>query len=407
MSDKLKMEALAAAEVMKANAESIFGAAEYWEFEKCLGNGTYGMAVLMREKRKYVRRSRRMAVKVALHRDADLDLQCEVAWLKLLRGAKHIIKLLASREDVGSITQDTERTQRFMDLLKRAGDQHGSKLQRLPPNSVFMGLVGIHGPAMAMEHAEHGTLLDFKDKVERFNMRIPNRVLWSFFLCLIRACIGLAYPRTKPAGARAEVETIPEDQEPGDILHGDIALRNIMLAEVPEVGDCDEHIAAPILKLIDFGMASETGDNSAPGRNLYEIGHQMAYLASSLYFQEECVEYRGRTTQAGEVTPRLGPDNLTGLDVELRDLICQCMYTELEDRPSLQDALSIARDAVMNKTPDFFPSPELETDEAIQEFWQRSLYDADVEGVVVGFENQLRGLGGGEGGGEEWEVYDC
>ncbi|KAI1821835.1 kinase-like protein [Xylaria intraflava] len=360
--------------ISRANAKKYFEAAEYWEFEKCLGRGSFGMAVLLREKKRFVQRSRRMAVKVALARGRE-QLENEIKWLKVLRGGKHIVKMLASCRNLATSNEATERMERYMELLEVTIPQH-SKLQRLPPSSAFVGLAGMQGPAMALEYIEGRSLLDFKEKVDRFGMRIPNRVLWSFFLCLIRACIGLAYPLGRPEGAPSILETIPSDgREVRNIAHHDIAPRNIMLGR----GDStEEHATERVLKLIDFGATRELerGDGPAPAKNLFEVADSIAMLIRGLTFDYTIANYKGHDTRAGPILRNSTSDPFPGVDADLRDLIARCMYVSPSHRPSLQEALEHAQRAVLTRLPDSFPSPALETDGSIREFWQRLHYDA-------------------------------
>ncbi|XXG99954.1 hypothetical protein Hte_006295 [Hypoxylon texense] len=52
-----------------------------------------------------------------------------------------------------------------------------------------------------LEYMENGSLQGLIEKLSlerrRGRGRIPNRVLWSFWLCLIRACVGMEYPPRK------------------------------------------------------------------------------------------------------------------------------------------------------------------------------------------------------------------
>jgi hypothetical protein len=71
-------------DIVKNNFET----SRYWEYEKTLGNGSYGVAVLLRERESVGANSgmpnhrRRMAVKLALPLGVR-ELAAELKWLKV------------------------------------------------------------------------------------------------------------------------------------------------------------------------------------------------------------------------------------------------------------------------------------------------------------------------------------
>lgn len=70
-----------------------------------------------------------------------------------------------------------------------------------------------------LEFAQNGDLRNLIAKVNEMGNRLPTRVLWSFWLCLIKQCIGMAYyPRKFNPGRRqangADLdEVIPPDAQ--------------------------------------------------------------------------------------------------------------------------------------------------------------------------------------------------
>ncbi|KAK8875200.1 kinase-like protein [Apiospora arundinis] len=102
------------------------------------------------------------------------------------------------------------------------------------------GSSGFTGPRkgddwLYLEYLEHGTLLRFVDMcIELQLYQIPNRLAWRFFLCLIRACVGMAYPPSfRMAGASWEVvqpNTTPEDHIHGDMHSGNGQFTHTFLA---------------------------------------------------------------------------------------------------------------------------------------------------------------------------------
>ncbi|KAI1335596.1 kinase-like domain-containing protein [Xylariaceae sp. FL0016] len=126
---------------------------------------------------------------------------------------------------------------------------------------------------IVMEILENGDLMNFIIKVQAHGETIPNVVLGRFFLCLVRACIAMAYPpadRLENAGVPGPImETVPDQERdsPGRMVHFDIDPRNIFMG-AESLDPASEHTLTPILKLGDFGLAS-TIDNGKPD-NYYE-----------------------------------------------------------------------------------------------------------------------------------------
>jgi len=125
------------------------------KFVRRLGEGTGAIALLFKEtkktevdgKTKTIRR--KVVVKVAFSeykqrdKEADAELENERKWLKQLEGAQHIIRLLAFEVDKTKVSR----------------------------------------PATVLEYAENGDIHGFYEKAAEEEMNVPNRVLWSMFLC--------------------------------------------------------------------------------------------------------------------------------------------------------------------------------------------------------------------------------
>ncbi|RYC55260.1 hypothetical protein CHU98_g10953 [Xylaria longipes] len=118
------------------------------------------------------------------------------------------------------------------------------------------------------EMLDNGDLSSIIKKVRQHGDRIPNPILWSFLLCFVRMCIGLAYPPADIEELKGNPgpikETIPARlrDNPRRIVHFDMDPRNIFVGDVRQ-GSEDEHGMAPILKLGDFGLATEV----VPGKH--------------------------------------------------------------------------------------------------------------------------------------------
>lgn len=58
-----------------------------------------------------------------------------------------------------------------------------SWLKRLRPKPADHFLVGLKGPVVAMEYLENGSWDRLMDRAKRHRIELPNRLLWSLFLC--------------------------------------------------------------------------------------------------------------------------------------------------------------------------------------------------------------------------------
>ncbi|KAI0966918.1 kinase-like domain-containing protein [Xylaria arbuscula] len=342
---------------LAAEIPDYFVSSPFWQYERMLGHGTYGLAILVGQKGRGSA-GFRMVIKVALD-SGGTQLRNEISWLKQLNGAMHIVRMIASMDPQSP----------FLDN------------NRYPPMSwVFDALVRIRGPLLAMEYINNGNLTTLFSRIEERGLHMPNRMLWSLFLCMVRACIGMAYPigaaLTSPIST---LEMIPPGRTPGLLKHGDIALRNIMIGTPGEdkAGLEKEHITGHVFKLIDFGAA----EAAPPGlsNNIFEISEALAsFITMKPYIIFNQVGmHKGFKTRGAYLLSGPEGDPYPWLDTDLSDLMAECMYLDPERRPTLQQALDRASRAVLDKTPDMFVNPDDETDEAIRNFAQEFILDAD------------------------------
>lgn len=145
-----------------------------FQYEKQLGAGVYGYAMLVSERTNNA--PQRCVVKRALppHQGASRN---EIEILRSLRGAAHIVELLAyTRGDErggGPATKTGRGT--------LSTPQIGGGTPRQPDwHSIGPGLAG---PTMVLQYAPNGTLAHLVHRCYVSGTPIPNRVRWSFFLC--------------------------------------------------------------------------------------------------------------------------------------------------------------------------------------------------------------------------------
>ncbi|KAK7745731.1 RNA-splicing factor [Diatrype stigma] len=159
---------------------------------------------------------RRLSVKLGNSRLDDEDLKGEIKWLNKLRGSAHIVQIVAAKD----IPVDPGQGPR------------GRRNAR---------------PVLVTEFMQNGTLDEFFNRVMDSEEEIPNRILWSIFLC-----------HTTDVGSGGEVpietEFVPDGEDPINLVHRDMHMGNVMIGEL-DPGE-DEHKLCPIVKLIDFGSAT-------------------------------------------------------------------------------------------------------------------------------------------------------
>ncbi|KAI1098239.1 hypothetical protein F4804DRAFT_133074 [Jackrogersella minutella] len=330
-------------------------------FEGVLGRGAFGITFSVVEKlsgNSY----RRLVVKRSLDQRRDDDLRNEIDWLKTLRGAEHIVRMITSRDDP-TPTNPIRGTQRLLTQPTRLTIQES--------------LTGLTGPIAVLEYLENADMGRLYRRLLKHNQLLPNRVLWSFFLCLIRACVALAYPIEGGEEQPSQLETIPTDgREPTRIEHADLHPANVMIGNAG--GGFREHDVVPPLKFIDFGRTRKGFKGFS--ENAWQISRGMINLITrqQVRISINITEYQGFRTKATEILHHGNGARYPTLDDDLRDFMARCLADKERDRPSLSQMLQTAENAVRNKTAASFPGQHSETDEAIRDLVQRFIYDADV-----------------------------
>ncbi|KAI1294500.1 kinase-like domain-containing protein [Xylaria venustula] len=325
-------------------------------FVRRLGIGTGAVALLFRESKDEVSgtKERNIAVKFAFseyeHRNAQADdeLENERRFLTLLQGAEHVVKVLGYEVDRASVSR----------------------------------------PVLVLEYVGYGSIQDLCKRITARGVRVPNRVLWCMFLCLIRACIGFAYPPWQ----NDEQERIPTDgsKSHSSIIHNDLHDENVLIGEL--MPDGIEHREVPFLKAIDFGKAAVVPPGnweSADQKNIQEAARIITGVVAKKYstLRDENME-AGIPDEAGTVRkiivytdPALRHSSyiLPGL----KNLLFLCQAANPNERPGLQHVLNACENAVMTHTAETYADIEdydntLESDEAIQSLIQQIVFDPDI-----------------------------
>ncbi|KAI2601812.1 kinase-like domain-containing protein [Hypoxylon sp. NC1633] len=332
-----------------------------FNFERVIGCGAFGLVFSVIEKIPG-NRTRRLAVKRSLVPQEEDDLRNEIQWLQRLRGAEHIVRMLAYRDDPEPR------------VLPRNARTASQRRRRALQDS----LAGLVGPVVVLEYLENGNLAQvFNGRLIKHDQLLPNRVLWSFFLCMTRACVALAYPLNGAGDQPNQLETLPVDgREPSRVEHADLHMGNIMIGHAGD--EFQEHDLVPALKFIDFGRTREGFDGVVD--NLWTISRTMINLIArqEVRISRWITTYQGIETRATEILPHGNGSKYPTLDNDLRDFLARCLADEKKDRPSLQTMLRTTENAVRNKTGDTFNNGN-ETNEMVKNILQQYIYNAEIE----------------------------
>ncbi|KAK8085133.1 hypothetical protein PG997_006404 [Apiospora hydei] len=363
--------------------------------------------------------TRRLAVKRAAEREEEA-LRNEIRWLKKLKGSEHIVRLVASKDD----DEEEEEKEEEQGPIARLAQELSSLLVSNDNNrgndKVKDSLAGLEGLVLVIEYLANGDLAQMHSRTIKYDLVVPNRVLWSILLCLVRACIAMAYPRNANENAEepCRLEEIPGDgTPPSNLEHGDLHMGNIMMGDFasPSSG-AGAHGLMPVLKLIDFGMAKENKD--AVQENLFSIsrvslppspfsheplspqqtiltqipGNDQPHRAQSSPYRYRHADHRvQRLPHMGDRDPAAAAAaadresfplpvgyKYATLDQELRDLIARCLAQDPSRRPSLAEMLYEVQAAAVDRSAATAGDEDVvETDDAVHAFLQKALYDAD------------------------------
>ncbi|KAI1141667.1 kinase-like protein [Hypoxylon sp. FL0543] len=339
-----------------------FGTDPKFEFVNLVAHGQYGSAFRVKYKDPNHKLNQFLVKKAFDLEGADDALETERRYLQRLRGAAHIVQMLDIPDNP---------------LDKRSTDPDPSKSGKKLPNII--------GDWIILEWLEHGTVGDFIIKARNMGVkRIPNRLLWRFFYCLVRGCIAMAWPPNRHDGTVVN-ETIPPDVTESKLVHNDVHARNVLLAEPPKDA---EHTISPIIKIIDFGIAGEwawaDGRPSAVQSNIRDIGQIMLGLITlttlldsppsgpqDLKFTmvdggpEIDTDAKGLLPLTGEGAPYPHLDPLLGR------LVCACRAFDHNNRPTLRRLNEVVSDAVTNRGEGFYPGVVEEQDDSISKLWRQ------------------------------------
>ncbi|KAI1779026.1 kinase-like protein [Hypoxylon cercidicola] len=310
-------------------------------FQKLVAHGNYGSASHIKYIDPRVPSVKDFLVKMAFNdEDARESMIKERKFLEKFRGNSHIVQLI----DIPENPLEDE-------LLA----------EDVNPNDWII-----------MEWIQCGTFGEFIYMARGTARRmLPNRLLWRFFLCLIRSVIAMAWADNN--------ENINHDVPASELVHNDLHLNNVLLGEPPMD---EEHRITPILKIIDFGVAGEWPISDGPNArqsNIYDIGSLMMALItlsperppSQDNYPTFTMGGREVKTEATRLVPC--PD---GVDPTLAALVCACMASDYKSRPTLTFLLDTTVTAVRERTAAYYQNIPDERDAYISRLWRDLTFTA-------------------------------
>ncbi|KAI0452327.1 kinase-like protein [Xylaria acuta] len=343
---------------------------KYMKYNRVLGFGGFGLVQDWDILKKDGSRDRSIAIKTVVNKGSRSSIESikrEIWWTKKFTGSEHLIQL-------ADLDKRVMKAANFNDEI--TSGMPNIAMEKLGRGSLYLLIHRIKYAADWNAIApEHLRLMEY----------IPNRTLWQIFQCLTRAVIGIAYPSTLPEtrkglSIRETTQGIPDKFKPERIVHNDIDVGNIFVADPRDCPPDDEHPWAPIIKIADYGcmvqwddtwtraqkVASLWGKDSykAPEQfppralgtlsmgdwtNVYQIGQVMQDLITLKFVNYSIRNFQWRTTEnnkigfytygwrlLGDKSYRLD-DDWRNVDIELRELVASCMADMTYDRPGLRE----------------------------------------------------------------------
>ncbi|KAI0479366.1 kinase-like protein [Xylariaceae sp. FL0804] len=278
-----------------------------YKYEAPIANGSHGMVILASTREQTDPPFQYFTVKRAYSESGVEYLENEIKVLERLRGAAHIL-------------------QKF----------------DIDPNP----FEAMTRPALIAEYAGNGTLETLIRELSLRGRPLPNRVLWHWFACLLRACIAMAWPDRGEPGAKPANEEFPPDwqQKPREqLMHCNIRPENICIGELePPV---NEHLLVPALKLVGWSHARVDNNpyvkDIGVSTNIFHIGRIMRMLITydmtwELEPRNAIITVDGGARLFQTASSCIAEPNYPNLDDDLRNIVLLCTATDPKERPSLE-----------------------------------------------------------------------
>ncbi|KAH9906295.1 kinase-like domain-containing protein [Xylariomycetidae sp. FL2044] len=344
----------------------------FLKYERVLGYGGFGVVLLYTVLDAYGGPQKQVAIKfarAATNTNRREAFRLELDWLLKFKGAEHMVQLVDLPEMVLDPKEYNNNFPSYQILVME-----------------FMSRADLYSLVMRLTDArdDNETLKEEDRKLEY----IPVRILWRIFLCLVRACVGMAYlpPGNVPDRPPVGREEIPERGNERAIIHFDLDIYNVFMGSA--LLD-DEHDVNPIAKLADFGLTKEWDDNDTttykeakllsgkrsfrtpeqqdnddtarePGRvssalNIFAVGMVMYCLLTvhlPYDYLEKSETWPLETPDGSRYIETCAPAIVKTpsfwdfIDRRLRHLIARCMAKDPKLRPSLKELVDSIKERI-------------------------------------------------------------
>ncbi|RYO96346.1 hypothetical protein DL764_007482 [Monosporascus ibericus] len=383
------------------------------ESKRCvLGFGGNGLAAHWRVHQDGHKKHRDVAVKIRLRSRRSLDLKKVKMVMRKLSRAAHIVQEVPpdpigkppgqniplelkeddSSDEYGSSGDEDTPAYRPENRRRRKARSDFTQQELAGKAASRWRAPDDEKDFIVLEYLENSDLRNLIAKVRNIGAEFLNRVLWSFWLCLVKQCVAMAYYPRKFRPDRHRVPdrgSLDEFIPPGEqkwrrkrMVHFDYDPCNIFVGNL-ELGNLQHHLV-PKLKLADFGLADEVKEQKRERRYnklYYYVPEQFtdewdfipAERNAANIIEEPSLETTGyiRTAGAQHCLIRLhhppqpplawwldlDPDtsivtygNLLfdgqydHVDPELRAMVNRCMAHNPLERPSLEQRLEHAEE---------------------------------------------------------------
>ncbi|KAI3325668.1 hypothetical protein HD806DRAFT_552921 [Xylariaceae sp. AK1471] len=278
----------------------------------------------------------RIVVKLApANSGREDETRQEERCLRDLWGCEHIVRLIAIADDEEHEDAEWDEPPNRPNLVPR--QPLPWKLEIDPqtyPRILY--------PFFVMEHVPRGSGEQLLRRCEELGIpEISEEMLWSFFVCLTRACVGIAYPPNAGDNSNPPAvwrENLPVTRPPSIWVHGDLHLGNIMFGETetdprnplchygPPQGDAIE-AQQEMIRCVGDAM-----EELACGyqRDVFDIEDRDEFDVS--YPPIEPVDFETYASEDFRNSERLSE--------AFRELVSRCLAKDPQDRPTLRNLLS-------------------------------------------------------------------
>ncbi|GAP92950.1 putative serine threonine protein kinase protein [Rosellinia necatrix] len=337
------------AEELEQKLKQFFAQDPRFRFVKALPSGATGDCVCF-EERDTAGRTRKIVLKYPNDSTEETiqAMENEIKWVQILKHAEHTVNPIYIRNG---------------------------------PNE---GLTGLDRVFIILEYLENGSLSQFVERAE--DVVLPNRILWSIFLCLTRACVAMAWPPEQ-----GQPEEVQPNVMPSALAHWDMHGGNMLFGHL---GARQEHGLVPPLKLIDFDNSDTVDQEKVPNMSAVEEFDDELELAQ--YRREQGVTNPGIHANVLDVgltmvrivaeDPVLEVEDCREfiqnehplMDDDLQLLIVRCLAADPGNRPKLDELLHLAWNAVFSKTYRNTQYENYETDARVREIIQRFILNTNA-----------------------------